>query len=299
MSSRSNIKVSIIIPVYNNWGDTIETLRDLAKQELAAFQVLIADDGSPEPAPAEIFQFEFARYYRGTNLGFGGNCNRAAAEAIDCGATHLLFLNNDTEFSKDFVGSWLGAIESLPDAILSPLIYWSRWPGRVWYSGGRQSILVPFCRLRKEYPVNTEVDVICGCAMLVPVRVWEALGGFNEVYETYFEDFDLCLRARQLGVPIYVVADEELKVRHKVSGSFRGPRIWKQQYLMLTTRLIFIRTHYRKLTQLLCLGLCLPHLLVMAIGALPRRPQLRLLWRAFVTGIRESNEAVGEVSQQG
>ena len=89
MSARSEVQLTVIIPVYGNWTDTVATLESLAVQSCGKFRVILADDGSPSEAPAEIHGFGFVEYSKGSNLGFAGNCNRAAGMAIAAGATHL------------------------------------------------------------------------------------------------------------------------------------------------------------------------------------------------------------------
>jgi GT2 family glycosyltransferase len=287
MSPSAEVRLFIVIPVYGNWVDTLATLKALEVQDTAAFRVLIADDGSKEPAPPEIHQFPFAEYDKQPNAGFGGNCNRAARRVIAQGATHILFLNNDTEFSPQFVSSWLRTIAQHPDAIISPNIYWFSQPQSVWYSGGKMSVLTPFVRLAHEFRETTPVDIICGCAMLVPVDAWNRLGGFDERFVVYFEDFDLCVRAKQANIPVLVAAAPELRVWHKVSGSFRGDRAWNQQYFLLASRLRFIRLHFRTPARLLCYALTIPHLMVMCVNSLPAKPNLRRLWAAAAQGLAE------------
>lgn len=285
MSDRSEIQLTVIIPVYGNWKDTLATLESLAAQNCDAFRVLVADDGSPTEAPAEIRGFRFVEYFRGPNLGFAGNCNRAASMAISAGATHVLFLNNDTEVGADFIGGWLEFIDVRPESIASPHIYWYDQPQTVWYSGGRFDLLTPFVRLAREYREDKAVEIICGCALLVPTVGWQRLGGFDRAYAVYFEDFDLSLRARAIGIDVVVAADEELKVRHKISGSFRGTGAWKQQYFLLASRIRFIRRYYPGYIQPLMYLLVVAHLGGVFLQNVPQYPTLRLLWRAVREGM--------------
>jgi hypothetical protein len=282
--SARDLRIFVIIPVYGNWEDTVQCLKALDSQTTRDFQVLVADDGSPDPPPAVIHEFKLALYRKNRNAGFASNCNRAAKEAIALGATHLLFLNSDTSFDTGFMEHWMRRIAEIPDAILSPLIYWSRYPTRLWSSGGKLTIFTAFVRSRKRFEQVTEVDTVTGCAILVPVGVWTALGGFDPKYLMYFEDFDFTLRAKQKGIPTYVVPDRELRVLHHISGSFRGGGVWKKHYLMVTSSLIFIRSHYRGIRKPLCVALNAAHLAMTAILSLPELPNAKLLWSAVVRG---------------
>ena len=281
----TGVRLHVIVPVFGNWADTIDCLRMLAGQESRDFSVILADDGSPEPPPAEVHSFPFVCYTRGEHVGFAANCNTAARLAHARGATHLLFLNNDTAFSPRFIGEWLRTVRKLPEALVGPLIYWHHDPKSVWFSGGQQSILLPFFRLRREFQARTSVDVLCGCVLLVPMTAWLRLDGFHEGFVTYYEDFDFSLRAKRIGIPAYVVVDRDLSVHHKVSRTTRSRGAWSKEYRMITSRLLFIRRNYRGVARCTCLSLCVAHLAVTLVTSLPAVPDPRLLWKAVQAGL--------------
>jgi GT2 family glycosyltransferase len=281
------IRLFVIIPVYGNWEDTVECLKALDSQTTSDFQILIADDGSPAPPPPSIVECGTAHYLRGQNLGYGANCSRAALEALARGATHFLFLNNDTSFGPAFIETWIRRAGEFPNAIISPLIYWADHPERVWSSGGKFTVLTPFVRARADFDTVTKVDTVTGCALMISADAWTAVGGFDRRYAMYFEDFDLTLRARQKGIATYIVPDSELKVLHRVSGSFRQAGAWKKHYFMVTSTLIFIRRHYKGARKPICIALSFAHLAWTAILNLPEMPAPRLLWRALIRGFTE------------
>lgn len=281
----ATIRLHVIVPVFGNWPDTIDCLRMLAAQESQDFSVILADDGSPEPPPAEAHSFPFVQYIRGPHVGFAANCNAAARLAHAQAATHLLFLNNDTAFNSRFIATWLQTARELPDALLGPLIYWHHDPESVWFSGGPQSIWLPFFRPRHTFPAQTRVDVLCGCVLLVPISAWMRLGGFHEQFVTYFEDMDFSLRAKQDGIPAYVVVDPNLSVLHKVSRTTRSRGIWRKEYRMITSRLLFIRRNYHGVARYACFVLCAAHLAATLVTSLPAVPTPRLLLRAIWAGL--------------
>jgi GT2 family glycosyltransferase len=274
----------VVIPVYGNWEDTMACLTALDSQTTSDFQILVADDGSPVPPPPAIGNFKRVHYLRNENAGYGLNCSRAAREALARGATHLLFLNNDTSFGPAFIETWIRRAAERSNAIMSPLIYWADYPERIWSSGGKLTVLTPFVRARTRFQTVTKVDTVTGCALMISADAWTTLGGFDPRYVMYFEDFDLTLRARQKHIFTYVVPDPELKVLHRVSGSFRAAGAWKKHYLMATSTLIFIRTHYKGVRKPVCIALSFAHLAWTSILKLPDLPSPRLLWKALVRG---------------
>jgi GT2 family glycosyltransferase len=285
---RNDIRLFVIVPAYGNWGDTLDCLRALDAQDCRSFRVLVADDESPEPAPAEVHSFALAEYHRGPHLGFAGNCNRASWIALQQGGTHLLFLNNDTSFSSGFIGAWLKTIAAAPEVIISPLIFWFDKPDRVWISGGKKTIFLPYFRPAREYFSATPVEIVCGCALLVPSTAWRRLRGFDERFITYYEDYDFTLRAQEIGIPTSIVPDIDLRVWHKVSGSFRGKNVWQQQYQMLRSRLLFIRTHYRGIRKAMCVAIQGAHLVAQLVLNLPQVPSVTMLRKSIAEGLRRT-----------
>lgn len=284
--ARTAVRLAVIVPTYGNWADTLECLRLLGEQNAADFHVILADDGSPEPPPREVGAFSFVMYIRFPHAGFAAVCNAAASAAGAAGYTHLLLLNNDTQFGREFIRVWLGKIQELPQAILGPMIYEYDAPATVWYTGGSRSIAVPFMRLRRVFATQSAVDVLTACVLVIPVHVWRHLNGFEKRFVTYYEDFDFVLRAREQGVSAYVVVEPELRVLHKVSRTALRNGLWPREYRMLASRLLFIRRRYRGATKAFCLLLVIPHLVLLGATHLPELPSPTLLWKAIREGLR-------------
>jgi GT2 family glycosyltransferase len=63
------------------------------------------------------------------------------------------------------------------------------------------------------------VDWVSGACMAVRRRVLEEVGGFDERFFMYFEDADLCRRAREAGWGVYYLPDAQ--VVHETGASSR------------------------------------------------------------------------------
>jgi GT2 family glycosyltransferase len=279
------ISLWIVVPVYGNWEDTYECVRQLEAQDTEGFHYLIADDGSPQPGPVPIETVNNRHYLHGENLGFAGNCNRGVEYALERGATHVLLLNNDTEFGGDFARAWLGALERHAVDIATPHVHWHSRPGDVWFSGGWKDIWAPFFRLDRTYSEVSRVELVCGCCLMITAGTWRNLGGFDTLFRMYFEDFDFCLRAAELGVPVHVLPEKDLRVWHKVGGSSRATGIWSLHYPLLQTRLFFIRRHYGGWMKAAALLLTGAHLGAILVMNLPQLPKAGRLWDAVLSGL--------------
>ena len=97
--------VSIIIPVFNHWQDTLACLESIAHlTSEPSYEVIVVDDGSSDATPQILEQIEGVVILRNEqNLGFIGSCNRGATAAR---GAFLVFLNNDTVVTP----GWLEAL---------------------------------------------------------------------------------------------------------------------------------------------------------------------------------------------
>jgi GT2 family glycosyltransferase len=96
---------------------------------------------------------------------------------------------------------------------------------------------------------SVEVFGVCGAACLMPRRVFNELGGFDETFFFSHEDVDLSYRARLLGYRCRFVADAV--VRHHGSGSsgkasafavYYGQRNLEWLYLKNTPAALLVRS---------------------------------------------------------
>jgi len=138
---------------------------------------------------------------------------------MDKKADYILLLNNDTIVSPDFLKELVNRGEKDKSiGILGPKIYYHN-SDKIWFNGGKINWL--YTKAKHINKKNT--DYISGCCMLIKKEVIEKIGLMYAPYFLYFEDVDLCLRARKKGFKNIVVHNSI--IWHKVSqtakkGSF-------------------------------------------------------------------------------
>jgi GT2 family glycosyltransferase len=89
---------------------------------------------------------------------------------------------------------------------------------------------------------TTDVDWLYGAFLLCRRAVLERLGGFDEAYEMYGEDLDLCLRVSRAGVRVVYLADVAIVHHGNRSGERRyGP---ERDVAVLKGTLRFFRRHH-------------------------------------------------------
>lgn len=89
-----------------------------------------------------------------------------------------------------------------------------------------------------ESEPTSGIPIVSGCFMLCRTACLRAVGGFDENYFLYFEDFDLSLRIRQQGEIAYVPA---MRIRH--AGGHAARKAIHHLLLFARSGLRFYNTH--------------------------------------------------------
>lgn len=121
------------------------------------------------------------------NLGFGGGANVGMKKAFDAGAAWAIVCNQDVTLSKPGVTKFAKALEHCKPGIVGPeagTLDPKRWT----------TILASRPGLEAR-----SVHYISGSLMAIHRDVWESTGGFYKPYFMYYEDVDLCVRAKKAG----------------------------------------------------------------------------------------------------
>ena len=205
LSVASRPVVSVVIPVHGHIDYTLRCLASIAAHSPSVpFETIVIDDCSPDNSVEVLRSIEGVRLIANPeNQGFIRACNRAAKAAR---GDYLCFLNNDTVVRAGWLDELVGTFHELPGTGLvgSKLLYPDNtlqeaggivWrDGSAWAFGHGQDPSLP------EYNYAREVDYCCGASIMVPTRLFEELGGFDELYcPAYCEDSDMALKIRDRG----------------------------------------------------------------------------------------------------
>ncbi len=219
MAPTSAPVVSTVIVNFRQWENTVALTNQLDAADCMrsgqAEVVLIDNDPDPHPLRRCV------RGWASVSLRCF-NRNRGFARAVNEGCRRargqwLLLLNPDVRVPEEFLDRVVESAERLVDA--DPKV------GIVGFQlrhedGSRQGSTGPFPTLanilagllrprarRRCQPVRgprrQPAPWVTGCCLLVRRECWEALGGFDEDFFLYYEDVDLCLRARHAGWSVW------------------------------------------------------------------------------------------------
>jgi GT2 family glycosyltransferase len=222
--------VSIVIPTRDKRAllqTTIESIR--ARTDYDRYEIIVVDNDSSEPdaiaylstlsAPCQVHRWrEPFNYSAINNFGF----RHARGEQV-------LFLNNDVEVIRP---DWLTALlehAQRPEvgAVGAKLLYAD---GRIQHAGVVVGINRAAANAFRSWPGETigtprladltrNCSAVTGACMMVPRRVLEKVGGFDETLRVVLNDVDLCLRIRGHGY-LVVYTPHALLYHHE--GSTRG-----------------------------------------------------------------------------
>jgi len=200
-----SVDVSIVIPVFNHWQDTLACLESIARLTSGpSYEVIVVDDGSSDGTSGLLEQIEGVVSLRNEqNLGFIGSCNRGAGAAR---GAFLVFLNNDTVVTPGWLEALARTFQTVPGIGLAgaKLIYPD---GRLQEAGSmiwRDATGCNYGRFddvgHPRYNFTREVDYCSGaCVMVTRSLFWE-LGGFDSQFTpAYYEDTDLAFKIRHAG----------------------------------------------------------------------------------------------------
>lgn len=221
--NRGMVDLSVIIVSYNTRQLLDDCLRSLAEAEQPAggVEIIVVDNASRDGSQALVReQYPAVRLVENEqNLGFSAANNAGTAVAH---GRYILFLNSDTRVGKRALVEPLAYLDEHPDvgAITVRLIYPTGerdpdnhrgfptpWNAFCHFSG--LSRLAPasprlngYFQSYADFDKTHAVDVIAGSFMMMPRRVVDELGGWDESYFFYGEDIDFCYRIREAGYAI-------------------------------------------------------------------------------------------------
>jgi N-acetylglucosaminyl-diphospho-decaprenol L-rhamnosyltransferase len=175
----------------------------------------------------------------GHNGGFGAGNNFAIRRnlASDDPAQYYLLLNSDAVPAENAIKALVEFMDAHPDAGMAgsyihgpegePHCTAFRFPTFVSELEG-QSQTGPLTKLFSQYvvpigipPANTEVPWTAAVCMLVRRETLEKIGLFDETFFLYFEETDLCRRARDAGYKVYYVRDSHVSHIGSVSTGMK------------------------------------------------------------------------------
>jgi GT2 family glycosyltransferase len=204
-------RISIIIPVFNQWWVTYRCLRAIQKSHnICEFEVIVVDDASSDQTSAALKLIRGIKVVRNKkNLGYLEATNLGASFRASS-SEFLALLNNDTEPLGNWLDELLRVFEDNSRAVIvgSTLFYPNGQlqesgaqifkDGNGWNIGRLESMNELFLSTR-------QVDYCSAASLMVDCNFWEDAVGFDIQYKpAYYEDSDLAMYAWSRGHQVLV-----------------------------------------------------------------------------------------------
>ena len=199
----SSPKVSIIIVNYNGKELLQKCLDSLLKVNYDNFEIILVDNNSTD-GTVEFITKNYPSLIiikLDSNKGFAEPNNVAAK--ISKGK-YLLFLNNDTVVTPNFISEMVKVMETDKKiAVCQSLLL--KPDGSVDSSGDFIDHLGVVYNSKTKIDEIREVSSARGASMLVRSDIFEKLDGFDQKFFVTFEDVDLCWRSWILGYRVLII----------------------------------------------------------------------------------------------
>lgn len=200
--------VSIVIPVYGQHVTTYNCLASIAANPPSVpYEVIIADDTSPEPASEALAAVEGIRIERNPkNVGFLGNMNAGVKHAR---GEWLVLLNNDTLLCRGAIDALLRTFVEHDNVGLVGAKLLNRdgsvqeAGGIIWRDGSGWNWGRNQHRDDPRFNFVREADYCSGAVLALRRELFADMGGFDTHFApAYYEDTDLAFRMRARGLRV-------------------------------------------------------------------------------------------------
>ena len=227
--------LSIIIVSYKGWERLLKCLEALASFTGKNFtmEVIVVDNKSDDGTILEI-EHRFARFifiHNKINGGFANGCNLGGSSAS---GNFLLFLNPDTVATESEILKLIDAAKKNPSFTILSCMQVNERGKECIVSGpfpqiyNLTGLLRAIFNNRKPLYINEGFnkaediiipDWISGSVVLMRKETFQKLHGFDEDFWMYYEDVDICLRAKIIGGEVGLCRN--ITIEHNHGGSSR------------------------------------------------------------------------------
>ena len=199
----SSPKISVIIVNYNGKKLLENCLESLFKTDYNNFEVILVDNNSTDGS------MEFVTKNYPNVIVVKLDSNKGFAEPNNIGAKiakgeYLLFLNNDTVTTTNFISEMVKVLEKDEKiAICQSLLL--KPDGNIDSSGDFIDKMGIVYNSKTKIDEIKEISSARGASMLIRKKIFDKLGGFDEKFFFSFEDVDLGWRSWILGYKVVIV----------------------------------------------------------------------------------------------
>lgn len=247
----------LILLTWNDREAALRCLNSVRASKCPGLQVLVVDNASKDDTIKAI-RSEYPDYRviaNSENLGFAAGCNVGLRAALAEQPEFVMLLNQDTIVAPDLFRRLIEAARQQPGAgILGPKTYFlakaADGQERLLYGGAWQGRLPLQQRIPGieqiddgSHETACQVDFAWGHGLFLRANMLREIGLFDESFFMYYEDLDLCRRAKTAGYEIWYIPQAQMW--HDISDGARvtTSELWRFRY-KTESMLAFYRKYY-------------------------------------------------------
>ena len=233
------MRLSILIVNYNTETYIEKLLVDLKEQSLSSndYEIIITNNVQNEKLRStlqnnsEIQSLNIKIVDSERNLGFGRAMNLAAQHAQ---GNELLIANPDLRMlSKDYLENLLkNAKAQAKYGVITT---------QVLNDDNKDTSEYQYYEFKNNLGYENQTNWFCGALLLIKKEIFEKISGFDPDFFMYCEDEDLCLRLKQIDLPLIKI--EELSIYHK-GGSSEPLKDYAFYHRWFKSKILFAYKHY-------------------------------------------------------
>lgn len=232
------MSVLVVIPMFGKGDYTKNCITGVIKNSGMLVDILIVDDGSPEPfvAVEEYLDMNVTVLRLKDNVGFTGASNAGILWAQKKNYNYVHLLNNDTEPHKDFIKKLYDVMEADKNVAIASSVrlypkdnsYLVELYGVDLIRGFQQVIELP---LLKDEVI--ECNWVPLCSSLIRMDVIREIGILDKQMRTHSSDLDYCLRVKMAHHKIVISTESRVIHFHEVTTKEHGITPERDQRVLL------------------------------------------------------------------
>ncbi len=223
--SNKKVDISIIVVNYRSYEKLLNCLASVKNSHpKISYEVIVVDNDEKKTIEKDLkLKFNWVSYIKSLgNIGFGAGNNLGAEYAK---GEYLFFLNPDTIVLPESIDHlYKFIVEDKKVGVVAPLLLDTNnkpYPlqGTADLTPIRAIFALSFInKLFLKNPISRkfwlldwnrkqakECYVVPGTSFLISRNIFKKIGGFDEKFFLYFEEFDLCKRIKNLGLKNYII----------------------------------------------------------------------------------------------
>lgn len=212
------------------------------------FEIILVDNASQDGSVEMLkdnFNGKIKIIANSKNTGFGPANNQGAQMAK---GDYLFLLNSDTIIKDNILLKLEEFLSENKDAgIVAPKLFLGDGSEQPFAFGDYPCLLSLIFEKFKKPPKYLEgpfeVEWVSGAALIIKRKLFERLGGFDEKFFMYFEDIDLCKRAKEMNYKVFI--NPKISLTHLCGKS--PSRFIKRKSYYYKSQDYFYKKHYGSL----------------------------------------------------